>query len=105
MPGEFTRNADFSLPVERLKRTIGAAGGEGGVSFVDATSIATALLGNAIAANMFMLGYAYQTGNVPLSGEGHRTGDRAQRRSGQDESRRLHLGSPRGCRARRWSPR
>ncbi|HYF56303.1 MAG TPA: DUF6537 domain-containing protein, partial [Salinarimonas sp.] len=66
MPGEFTRNADFSLPTERLKRTIaGAAGGEG-IAFVDATAIATALLGNAIAANMFMLGYAYQSGAVPL---------------------------------------
>jgi indolepyruvate ferredoxin oxidoreductase len=68
MPGEFTRNADFSLPTERLKRTIKSAAGTDGVSFVDATAIATALLGNAIAANMFMLGYAYQTGRVPLSG-------------------------------------
>ncbi|KAB0268914.1 indolepyruvate ferredoxin oxidoreductase family protein [Microvirga brassicacearum] len=68
MPGDFTRNADFSLPVERLKRTIGKKGGTDAVSFVDATSIATALLGNAIAANMFMLGYAYQIGKVPLSG-------------------------------------
>ncbi|MFL4998494.1 MAG: indolepyruvate ferredoxin oxidoreductase family protein [Microvirga sp.] len=68
MPGEFTRNADFSLPTERLKRAIKSAAGTDGVSFVDATAIATALLGNAIAANMFMLGYAYQTGRVPLSG-------------------------------------
>ena len=69
MPGEFTRNADFSLPTERLKRAIKSAAGAEGVSFVDATAVATALLGNAIAANMFMLGYAYQTGRVPLSGE------------------------------------
>ncbi|MBA1155772.1 indolepyruvate ferredoxin oxidoreductase family protein [Microvirga mediterraneensis] len=68
MPGEFTRNADFSLPTERLKRAIRSAAGQEGVSFVDATAIATALLGNAIAANMFMLGYAYQAGRVPLSG-------------------------------------
>jgi indolepyruvate ferredoxin oxidoreductase len=68
MPGDFTRNADFSLPTERLKRAIKSAAGAEGVSFVDATAVATALLGNAIAANMFMLGYAYQTGRVPLSG-------------------------------------
>ncbi|MFL4989270.1 MAG: indolepyruvate ferredoxin oxidoreductase family protein, partial [Microvirga sp.] len=68
MPGEFTRNADFSLPTERLKRAIATAAGPNGVSFVDATAIATGLLGNAIAANMFMLGFAYQTGRVPLSG-------------------------------------
>jgi indolepyruvate ferredoxin oxidoreductase len=68
MPGEFTRNADFSLPTERLKRAIKSAAGTDGAHFVDATAIATALLGNSIAANMFMLGYAYQTGRVPLSG-------------------------------------
>jgi len=67
MPGEFTRNADFSLPTERLKRAIKGAAGEEGAAFVDATAVATALLGNAIAANMFMLGYAYQAGHVPLS--------------------------------------
>jgi indolepyruvate ferredoxin oxidoreductase len=44
-----------------------AAAGREGVDFVDATATAVALLGNAIAANMFMLGYAYQRGRVPLS--------------------------------------
>jgi indolepyruvate ferredoxin oxidoreductase len=68
MPGDFTRNADFSLPAERIKRAIAAAAGREGVDFVDATAIATAILGNAIAANMFMLGYAYQAGRVPLTG-------------------------------------
>ena len=63
-PGDFTRNADFSLPTERIKRAIRTAAGE--ASFVDATGIATALLGNSIAANMFMLGHAYQQGFVPL---------------------------------------
>jgi indolepyruvate ferredoxin oxidoreductase len=67
MPGEFTRNADFSLPTERLKRAITSAAGQEGAAFVDATTIATTLLGNAIAANMFTLGYAYQTGHVPLT--------------------------------------
>ncbi|MGO4573545.1 indolepyruvate ferredoxin oxidoreductase family protein [Microvirga sp. 2TAF3] len=69
MPGEFTRNADFSLPIERLKRAVMTAAGREGVDFVDATAIATALLGNAIAANMFMLGYACQKGQVPLSAD------------------------------------
>ncbi|HEX8665330.1 MAG TPA: indolepyruvate ferredoxin oxidoreductase family protein [Beijerinckiaceae bacterium] len=66
MPGDFTRNADFSLPVERLKRAILAAAGREAVDFVDATAIAVGILGNAIAANMFMLGFAYQRGRVPL---------------------------------------
>jgi indolepyruvate ferredoxin oxidoreductase len=67
MPGDFTRNADFSLPTERIKRAVLTAAGREGVDFVDATATAVALLGNAIAANMFMLGYAYQRGRVPLS--------------------------------------
>jgi indolepyruvate ferredoxin oxidoreductase len=67
MPGDFTRNADFSLPVERIKRTVVQAAGAEQVAFTDATAIAVALMGNAIAANMFMLGYAYQLGRVPLS--------------------------------------
>jgi indolepyruvate ferredoxin oxidoreductase len=67
LPGDFTRNADFSLPAERIKRAILAAAGCEHVALVDATAIATAILGNAIAANMFMLGYAYQKGYVPLT--------------------------------------
>jgi indolepyruvate ferredoxin oxidoreductase len=65
-PGDFTRKPDFALPTERLKRSIEAASG-GGARFVDATAAAGALLGNAIGANMFVLGYAYQSGFVPLS--------------------------------------
>ncbi len=67
LPGDFTRNADFSLPIERLKRAIVAAAGSDNVSFVDATRLATALLGNSIAANIFLVGYALQKGALPLS--------------------------------------
>jgi indolepyruvate ferredoxin oxidoreductase len=66
-PGDFTRNADFSLPGERLKRSIIAANGRDNTHVVDATAVAVAFLGNAIGANMFMLGYAWQLGRVPLS--------------------------------------
>ncbi|AXK83107.1 indolepyruvate ferredoxin oxidoreductase family protein [Pseudolabrys taiwanensis] len=69
LPGDFTRNADFSLPTERLKRAIAGAAGRDNSHFIDATKLATALLGNSIGANMFMLGYAYQLGALPLSDE------------------------------------
>jgi indolepyruvate ferredoxin oxidoreductase len=65
-PGDFTRNADFTLPSERIKRTVKEAAGEGAV-FCDASAIATTLMGNSIAVNMFMLGFAYQRGLVPLT--------------------------------------
>ena len=61
--------ADFSLPAERIKRAIIAAAGDDKVHMIDATAIATGVLGNAIAANMFLLGLAYQNGAVPLSGQ------------------------------------
>ncbi|KAF0229438.1 MAG: indolepyruvate ferredoxin [Beijerinckiaceae bacterium] len=66
LPGDFTRNPDYSLPSERLKRGITAAAGKDKVWFLDASKIATALFGQSIAANMFLLGYAYQKGGVPL---------------------------------------
>ncbi len=67
LPGEFTRNADFSLPTERLKRTIIADAGEEKTHFIDASRLANALFGQTIGANMFMVGYAYQLGAIPLS--------------------------------------
>ena len=69
MPGDFVRNADFSLPSERIKRAVLSTVGRENAAFVNATGIATALLGNAIAANMFVLGYAFQKGRVPLSSD------------------------------------
>ena len=69
LPGDFTRNADFSLPTERLKRAINTAAGAEQSHFIAATRLATALLGNSIGANIFMVGYAYQLGALPLSAE------------------------------------
>jgi len=67
LPGEFTRDADFSLPSERLKRAIVADAGRDQAHFIDATAMANALFGQSIGANMFLVGYAYQLGAVPLS--------------------------------------
>jgi indolepyruvate ferredoxin oxidoreductase len=67
LPGEFTRNADFFLPSERLKRTIVTDAGRDNAHFIDATRLATALFGQSIGANMFLVGYAYQLGAIPVS--------------------------------------
>jgi indolepyruvate ferredoxin oxidoreductase len=69
MPGDFTRNADFHLPTERLKRAIVEAAGPQQCHFVDATRLATALFGSSIAANVFLVGYAHQLGAIPLAAE------------------------------------
>jgi len=69
LPGDFTRNANLSLPVERVKRALSAAAGKENSHFIDAGRMALALLGDTIAANLFLLGYAWQLGAVPLSRE------------------------------------
>ncbi|MCR5856105.1 indolepyruvate ferredoxin oxidoreductase family protein [Mesorhizobium sp. J428] len=69
MPGDFTRSTDFSLPTERLKKAIRQAVGDDKAHFFDATRSATTLFGNSVGANMFMLGFAYQYGGLPVSAE------------------------------------
>jgi indolepyruvate ferredoxin oxidoreductase len=69
MPGDFTRNADFSLPAERLKRAISKAAGRDHAHFFDASETTRALFGVSTGANMFMLGYAFQLGGLPVSAE------------------------------------
>ena len=66
LPGDFTRNADFSLPTERLRRAISNAAGRDRTHFVNATRLATALFGSSLGANIFMVGFAYQLGTLPL---------------------------------------
>ena len=69
LSGEFTRNPEFSLPGERLKQAIAAAAGRERSHFIDASRMATALLGQSIGANLLILGFAYQIGALPLSAE------------------------------------
>ena len=69
MTGAFTRDANFKFPGSSLRETIGHGVGEQNAEFVDASRIATALMGDSIATNMFMLGFAFQRGLVPVSSE------------------------------------
>jgi indolepyruvate ferredoxin oxidoreductase len=64
---DFVKNPDWQMPGSDLQQDIVAAASVQNVAFVDAGRIATALLGDAIATNMFMLGYAYQKGWVPIT--------------------------------------
>jgi indolepyruvate ferredoxin oxidoreductase len=67
--GDFTRNPDLVFPTAAMERSISTATGPDRAEFLDATRLATGLLGDSIASNLFMLGYAYQRGLVPLSAE------------------------------------
>ncbi|MBM3344938.1 MAG: indolepyruvate ferredoxin oxidoreductase family protein [Betaproteobacteria bacterium] len=66
---EFTRNPDWRLPGGDLRQNILDSVAHGNADFVAAGSLAGALLGDAIATNMFMLGYAFQKGWIPLEAE------------------------------------
>ncbi len=65
--GDFTRNPDLAYPGDNLRGRLLETLGTDRVEFVDATRIATQLLGDAIASNLFLVGYAWQKGLVPLS--------------------------------------
>jgi indolepyruvate ferredoxin oxidoreductase len=66
MPAGFTRNADLKFPLGSMEREISDACGADAVSFLDATKIATRLMGDSIATNLFVLGFAWQKGLIPL---------------------------------------
>ena len=63
----FVMNPDVDFEIASMSRTIRNAAGDKNADFVDATGLATALLGDSVAANLFLLGYAFQKGLVPLS--------------------------------------
>ncbi|NDA51867.1 MAG: indolepyruvate ferredoxin oxidoreductase family protein, partial [Betaproteobacteria bacterium] len=66
---DFTRNADWKFPLGSMESAILDVVGEGQADFVDATRLAEALLGDSIAANLFLLGYAWQKGMIPVSAQ------------------------------------
>jgi indolepyruvate ferredoxin oxidoreductase len=66
---DFTARRDFAMPEAELERDLAGLAGAERVAFVAATRLATALLGDAIATNPFLLGYAYQRGLVPVSAQ------------------------------------
>jgi indolepyruvate ferredoxin oxidoreductase len=63
----FVVNPDIDFESLAMHRALKSAAGDAGTEFIDGTGLATALMGDSIATNLFMLGYAFQQGLVPLS--------------------------------------
>jgi len=63
---DFATHPDLDLSPARMEAAIRAAAGDEGCWFVAATELATALLGDAIATNLFLVGYALQKGRLPV---------------------------------------
>lgn len=58
-------NVDFEAAA--MQRVLRNTVGDDGIDFVQGTRIATAIMGDSIATNMLLLGYAFQKGLLPLS--------------------------------------
>ena len=67
MPASFTRTPDLRFPTGSMEQEIKDAVGTGDAEFLDATKLATGLMGDSIATNLFMVGFAYQRGRLPIS--------------------------------------
>ncbi len=67
MPGTFTRNTDMVFPSGAIIEAVKQGSGGRAPELVDATDLSLALMGDSIATNTFMLGYAWQKGMVPVS--------------------------------------
>ncbi|MEY3200627.1 MAG: hypothetical protein RIR70_177, partial [Pseudomonadota bacterium] len=63
---DFAANPDWQFPRDKMEAAIADAT-SGHCRFVDAQHLATQLMGDAIATNLFMLGFAWQEGLVPVS--------------------------------------
>ena len=63
---DFATSPDLELSSSGMESKLVAVLGEEGVDFVDATKWAVALMGDAIAANLFLVGYAMQEGLIPV---------------------------------------
>jgi len=65
--GAFVRQPDFRVGFGTLRSIVEGVAGPDRVATVDATVVARRLLGDAIGANMLLVGYAWQRGRLPLS--------------------------------------
>jgi indolepyruvate ferredoxin oxidoreductase len=65
--GESVARPEAPFPVAAMEAELRAGVGAGGAEFLDATRLSTALCGDALGANMLLLGYAWQRGLVPLA--------------------------------------
>ncbi|MFL5316259.1 MAG: indolepyruvate ferredoxin oxidoreductase family protein [Microvirga sp.] len=63
----FVQNPDLDFEMGTMQTVLRDAVGDKNLDIIDATGIASALMGDSIATNPFMLGFAFQKGAIPLS--------------------------------------
>jgi indolepyruvate ferredoxin oxidoreductase len=65
----FARDPDLDLSFDPLRVKVAARADRERLMNIDATRIAQVMLGNAVGANLFLVGYAWQKGLIPLRAE------------------------------------
>ncbi len=65
----FIHDRDMEFPGDAMKALLRQEVGDAKTHFINASAIATGLLGDSIASNLFLLGYAYQQGLIPVSAD------------------------------------
>ena len=65
--GDFTRERNLTFPGEAIRQRVVNVLGADQVEFLDATQMARVLLGDSLATNLFLLGFAWQKGWIPVS--------------------------------------
>ncbi|MCF6215268.1 MAG: indolepyruvate ferredoxin oxidoreductase family protein [Emcibacter sp.] len=63
----FVLNRDSDIHDDLISQNLRSIVGENALDKVNAAKMATALMGDSIATNMFLFGYAWQKGKIPLS--------------------------------------
>ncbi len=66
---DFIRDRNIDFAASRRVKTLRDACGDEHVATIDASEIALRLFGDTVFSNMFLLGFAWQKGLVPVSGE------------------------------------
>tara|TARA_A100001037_G_C15151471_1_gene639570 strand:+ start:1407 stop:4817 length:3411 start_codon:yes stop_codon:yes gene_type:complete len=64
--GDFTRNPDINYSQKSIENSIKSSLLSSNVEFINATEIVSSIIGDAIYTNLFLLGFAYQRGLIPL---------------------------------------
>ncbi len=63
---DFVRNRDLDFRTAQVEKAIRGAANPNACDFVAADTVAVALMGDAIASNIILMGYAWQKGLIPL---------------------------------------
>ncbi|MGE0774296.1 MAG: indolepyruvate ferredoxin oxidoreductase family protein [Sphingomonadaceae bacterium] len=66
---KFIKDRDFEVPIDALVKRLRAAAGSDHVDTIDASDITARLLNDTMGTNLFMVGFAFQRGLLPLTSD------------------------------------